>query len=504
VGGQLTPALLEASEVTKRFGATLALDGVSLAVEGGSVHALVGENGAGKSTLGKVLAGAVRPDAGTLLFDGERVEARSPKDALARGISMVAQELAIAPDLSVLDNVFLGMERDGGGFRAARGARARRFEALSSALGFELDPGATAGKLRLADQQKIEILRVLAKDSRVIIMDEPTAALTPSEAEGLLEVTGKLRADGRTVIYVSHFLDQVLEVSDQVTVLKDGRVVRTTRAADVTADSLIESMLGRPLERTFPKKRLVPPDARVVLEARGLRVGDAPPVDLVVRAGEIVCLTGLVGSGRSELARAVYGADRRRGQVFVDGGPIRHTSPRAAIDMGVTMIPESRKSQGLLLERSTAENAALIHLAEHARFGVLRRTELNERVDRSLARVDVRGGASAPAVTLSGGNQQKLLFARALLHTPKALIADEPTRGVDVGAKLAIYELLVDLAAGGMAVLLISSELEEVLGLAHRIVVLSRGRIVAELPHDATHDEVMGAAFDSPRPVGAG
>jgi rhamnose transport system ATP-binding protein len=497
VGGQLTTALLEASQVTKRFGATLALDGVSLAVEGGSVHALVGENGAGKSTLGKVLAGAVRPDAGTVVLDGERLDARSPKDALVRGISMVAQELAIAPDLSVLDNVFLGMERDGGSFRAGRAERMRRFETLSSALGFELDPGATAGKLRLADQQKIEILRVLARGSRVIIMDEPTAALTPSEAEGLLEVIGKLRADGRTVIYVSHFLDQVLAVADHVTVLKDGRVVRTVRAADVTAGSLIESMLGRPLERTFPEKRLAPPDARVVLEARALAIGDAPPLDLTVRAGEIVCLTGLVGSGRSELARAVYGADRRGGQVLVDGKPMRHVSPRAAIEMGVTMIPESRKTQGLLLERSAAENAALVHLTDHARFGVLQRSELNDRVDRSLARVDVRGAARAPAVTLSGGNQQKLLFARALLHTPKALIADEPTRGVDIGAKVSIYELLVDLAAGGMAVLMISSELEEVLGLAHRIVVLSRGRIVAELPHDATGDEVMAAAFEA-------
>jgi ABC-type sugar transport system ATPase subunit len=493
-------AHVELLGVSKRFGGAQALTDVDLTVARGEIRALVGENGAGKSTLGKVIAGLVAPDAGSLHVDGRAVSYRSPRQALDDGITLIAQELALVPDRSVIENVFLGTEASAGGVVRERRLRAR-FAELTARAGFDLPADATVGALRVAEQQKVEILRALAREARLIVMDEPTAALTADEAQRLFAMVRSLREQGTTIVYVSHFLDEVLALADTVTVLKDGRLIRTSAASEETADTLVTAMLGRSLEVTFPPKQLPPADAPVVFRATGLtRAGALGDVSLEIRRGEILGLAGLVGSGRSEVARAIFGADRLdAGEMELEGKPVRPSSPRQAIDLGIAMLPESRKTQGLLMGRSVTENVSLAHMGSVSRLGVMSRRAERREVVRLTDALDVRPVRHGAAVgQLSGGNQQKVLFARWLFRRPRLLIADEPTRGVDIGAKAAIYALLRDLAAEGMAVLLISSELEEVLGLAHRVVVMREGRVMAELEGDEMVEEaVMRAAFDT-------
>ena len=487
---------VELRDISKSFGGTHALEGVSLAIGHGSVHALVGENGAGKSTLGKIIAGVHSPDHGQLLLAGEPVRFRSPRDAISRGVILIAQELATVPSLTVAENVFLGVEPGHAGFQKRRELR-RRYIELAASVGFELAADANVGSLRTADQQKVEILRALCRNAQLIVMDEPTAALSQPDAKALHVVIRQLARSGTTVVLVSHFLGEVLELADEVTILRDGRLVQTVPAAGQTEDSLLSAMLGRSLDATFPPKRPVPADAPVALSVRGLTAPGVNDVSFDLRAGEILGLAGLVGAGRTELARAVYRANRagagtvRAGMVSVTG------TPRTAMRAGLAMIPESRKEQGLLLGRSVSENVTLSSLAQLSRAGMVRPRPERRAVRDMLARVDVRGGGHAVVASeLSGGNQQKLLFARSLLRDPRVLIADEPTRGVDVGAKRAIYELLASLTQSGLSVLLISSDVEEILGLAHRVLVMRAGRIVAELTGDeATEAAIIGAAF---------
>lgn len=492
------PPHIELAGVGKRFGGVQALADVSVAIARGSIHGFVGENGAGKSTLNKIIAGVHRPDAGRLLVDGREASYRAPHEALRDGITIIAQELALVPRRSVIENVFLGVEARKLGV-VDRGALRRRYDELVERAGFTVPGDALAGTLRVADRQKVEILRALARDARLIVMDEPTAALSPEEAAKLLDIIRSLAAAGTTVSFVSHFLDQVLAVADAVTVMKDGRIVRTAPAARESPDSLITAMLGRSLELTFPDRRPAPADAPSLLEVEGLsRAPVLHDVSLTVRAGEIVGLAGLIGSGRSEIARAIFGADKiDAGTIRIDGRLIRVRSPRDAIAAGIAMLPESRKEQGLVMGRSLLENTTLAHLDEVSGGAVIRRAAEERRADAALRDVDVTAGRLRTKVsTLSGGNQQKALFAKWLFRAPRALIADEPTRGVDVGAKRAIYDLIVGLAQRGMAVLLISSELEEVLELAHRVLVVRGGRIVAELEGEAASEEaVMTAAF---------
>jgi rhamnose transport system ATP-binding protein len=488
---------VELADVSKHFGAVRALDGVSLSIARGSIHALVGENGAGKSTLGKIVAGALTPDAGRLLLDGEEVALRSPREALVRGVAAIAQEINVVPQLTVEENVFLGAEPRGGGFVSRRALR-RRYEQLAETAGLRLAPTAPAGRLPPAEQQKVEILRALSRDAELIVMDEPTAALGREETAQLHEIVRSLARAGRTVLLVSHFLREVLALADVVTVLRDGRVVRTAPAAEQTEESLIHAMLGRSLTAAFPPKRAGPDDAPAVLTVRDLHAPRVEGVSFTVRAGEIVALAGLVGAGRTELARAVYGAERpTSGSVELAGGEELSGGPRARLRAGLAMIPESRKEDGLLLGRSVTENVTLASLGSVSRLGFVRRGAERRRAREVLDRWDVRAGRyGAPVSSLSGGNQQKVLFARVLLCGPKVLVADEPTRGVDVGAKRAIYDLLVALAEDGMGVLLISSELEEVLGLAHRVLVMRAGRIVGELAGEQmTESAVLAAAF---------
>ena len=489
--------LVELREIGKHFGGVRALAGVSVGIEEGEIHALVGENGAGKSTLGKIIAGAVGPDAGEMLLDGEAVTFRSPREALASGIAAIAQELLVVPRLSVAENVFLGTEPRRAGW-VMRGVLRRRFEALTAEAGFDLPADRAAGSLRTAEQQQIEILRALARDARLIVMDEPSAALSEPDTVRLHEIIRSLAKAGKSVLLVSHFLREVLELADTVTVLRDGKLVRTKPAAEETESTLIQAMLGRPLDAAFPPKAVLRADAPIALSVRELSAPGVSGVSLEVRAGEIVGLAGLIGAGRSELARAVFGADRRKdGEVELAGSRLGAAAPMLSLRHGLAMIPESRKDQGLLLSRSVLENVSLSRLADFSRLGVVNRRSERAAASHALDRVAVKGGDyAAPVAALSGGNQQKVLFARMLMSGPRVLIADEPTRGVDVGAKRAIYDLLVGLAAEGMGVLLISSEVEEILGLAHRVLVMSRGRIVTELAgEEMTESAILAAAF---------
>ncbi len=497
----LQGAHVELRDISKSFGGTRALEGVSLTVGRGSIHALVGENGAGKSTLGKIIAGALAPDRGQLLLDGEPVRFHSPRDAIARGVILIAQELAIVPSLTVEQNVFLGVEPRQAGFQNRRGLR-RKYAELAASVGFELDGDANAGSLRTADQQKVEILRALCRNAQLIVMDEPTAALSRPDVEALHKVIRQLARDGTTVVLVSHFLTEVLELADEVTILRDGRLVQTVPAGGQTEESLMAAMLGRSFDATFPAKHSAAADAAVVLSVRDLVAPGVNGVSFDLRAGEILGLAGLVGAGRTEVARAIYRANRvSGGTVSVAGegtGTVALTgTPRAVMRAGVAMIPESRKEQGLLLTRSVLENVSLANLTAVSTAGLVRPGPERRTARAVLTRVDVRGTGPGQVVSaLSGGNQQKLLFGRSLLRDPRVLIADEPTRGVDVGAKRAIYELLTSLTGGGLGVLLISSDVEEILGLAHRVLVMRGGRVAAELTGDeVTEAAILGAAF---------
>jgi ribose transport system ATP-binding protein len=482
-----------------------ALSGIDLEIERGVIHGLVGENGAGKSTLGKIVAGVHRPDEGELWVDGRRVTYGSPRDALRDGLTIITQEPTLVPHRSVLENVFLGLESSSAGVVERRKLR-RRYADLVEQADIQLPANAHAASLRVADQQKVEILRAIAREARLVVMDEPTSALTTDESSRLFDVVRGLRERGTTIIYVSHLLEEVLALVDTVTVLRDGKLVRTAPAAEETPERLVSAMLGRSMELVFPEKTVVPEDAPVVLSVRGL---SRPPavrnVSFHIRAGEILGLAGLIGSGRSEVARAIFGADRRAaGDILVTARPVRIRTPRAAVRAGIALLPEDRKTQGLLMLRSIVDNVTLPHLGEVSRLSVVARRGERKAAVALMDRVDVRAkGPTARVSTLSGGNQQKVLFAKWLFKAPRVFIADEPTRGVDVGAKRAIYDLIQSLATEGMAVLLISSEHEEILGLAHRVLVMRSGRIVAELDRDSMSEEaILRAAFARDATIG--
>jgi ABC-type sugar transport system ATPase subunit len=485
-------------EISKRYGSLQALSDVSVDIRGGTVHALVGENGAGKSTLMKILAGVEHADSGQVMVDGREVHYRTPHAALADGVTIIAQELSLEPKRTVLENVFLGVESTRRGILDRRAMR-RRFEELASRVDLRVSPDAQVGRLRTAEQQKVEILRALARQARLVIMDEPTAALTTHEADRLLEIVRDLRASGTTVVYVSHFLAEVLAVADDVTVLRDGRHVRTARAAEETPTSLVTSMLGRASDLSFPDPASRPAPGEIVVSVRELsRPPDFSDISFDLRAGEIVGLAGLIGSGRSEVARAIFGADPvAGGSIEVEGRPLRKHGPRDAIRAGLAMLPESRKEQGLLMTRPIAENVTLPHLRSLSTLGVVNSRSAKRETQRIVKALDVRGGDPRAQVNkLSGGNQQKAMFAKWLLRPPRVLVIDEPTRGVDVGAKHAIYELIDSLARQGMAVLVISSEIEEVLGLSDRILVMRNGRLTAEFKQgEASDDLILRAAF---------
>ncbi|WP_396658264.1 sugar ABC transporter ATP-binding protein [Microbacterium sp.] len=482
--------------VTKRFGAAPVLSGIDLEIAPGAVHGLVGENGAGKSTLSKIIAGVLTADEGTLSVGDRAHVFHSPRDALDHGIATIAQELALVPGLTVAENVFLGAEPARAGFVRRRRLRAA-FAELARSTGFDLDPDAVVATLRTADQQKVEILRALARGAWFIIMDEPTAALSGPDVELLHDVVRTLARSGRTVLLISHFLSEVLELSDTVTILRDGRHIRTAPAREETEASLIEGMLGRSLGSVFPDRTTPVPDAPDVLTVERLQAPGVEDVSFTVRAGEIVGLAGLVGAGRSEIAHAVFGAVRSTASaVRVDGAPLTRHRIGDALRRGVFLLPESRKEQGLVAQLSVRENVTMGNLAALSTLNWIRRRQERRTAQRMLQRVGVQGDDSRSVTALSGGNQQKVMFGRALQRPRRVLIADEPTRGVDVGSRRAIYELIAEQASAGVGVLVISSDVEEVLGLAHRVLVVRAGRIVAELSGDElTEQNILTAAF---------
>ena len=489
---------LEVRSVSKRFGATIALDNVNLKITSGTIHSLIGENGAGKSTLGKILSGVYQLDSGEVELAGQAVIIGSPREALSRGITIIAQELSLVPSRTAADNVYLGIE-DHAGPWVRRTVIKERFEELMKSSGIAVPNDRPIAELSIGDQQKVEILRALARNAEVIVMDEPTARLSVEETGVLKSVMRSLRDQGKTIIFVSHFLGDVLDVSDAITIMRDGKIIRTSKPTEETHDSLVEAMTGRKAGDAFPAKK--PPLAPVsVLEVTGLTRGALfSDISFTVGAGEIVALAGLVGSGRSEVARAIYGADPiDSGEVKLQGNTIKISHPATAISNGIAMIPESRKDQGLILDRPIRENIALPYLKKLSSVLMKRRQE-NSLVSENFQAAGIRALSSEMSVrSLSGGNQQKVLFARSLAGAPTLFIADEPTRGVDVGSKRAIYELMVDLASKGMAVLVISSELDEVVGLAHRVIVMQTGKIVAELVGDQISESaVVAAAFST-------
>ncbi len=491
---------VELSTISKSFSGVQVLSDIDLSISRGTVHGLVGENGAGKSTLSKIVSGLLVADSGQLRVDGSAVSFRSPREALGYGIATIAQELALVPSLTVAENVHLGAEPQLAGFVRRRALRAS-FSALAEQAGFELRPDQLTGTLRTADQQKVEILRALSRGASLIIMDEPTAALSGQDTERLHEVVRSLAASGHTVLLISHFLSEVLSLTDVVTILRDGKVVRTSASSDETESSLIEGMLGRTLNSVFPPKELPSPNSASVLAVEHLGAPGVQDISLRVAAGEIVGLAGLVGAGRSELALAIFGASKRSaGTVTVDQAELAGRSPAEALRRGIFLIPESRKEQGLLLARSIRENVTLASLRLFNHWGWISSRLEHREARKMLDGVTVRAvDLKTPVASLSGGNQQKVLFARGMLHHPRVLIADEPTRGVDVGSRRAIYDLLVEQAQAGVAVLVISSDVEEVLGLAHRVLVMRGGRIVAELTgDDMTEANVLTAAFAEP------
>jgi ribose transport system ATP-binding protein len=487
--------------IGKSFPGVRALSDVSLALYAGEVLALVGENGAGKSTLMKILAGATRADQGEIRIDGKPVRIDSPLSAERLGIGMIYQEFTLVPQLTVPENIALGFEPSRCGL-IDEGAIRERARTMLGELGIELPFNVPVGALSVSAQQLVEIAKALARRARIVVMDEPTAALSDREIERLFAIIRRLKAAGTGVIYISHRMEELPRIADRVTVLRDGSVIETRAAADFPSDDVIRAMVGRKLDAHFPELHPVAGGAPVVLAVRDLvREPAVGGVSFSVRAGEIVGLAGMVGAGRTEILRAVAGADRAdRGDVCVDGKRVTPGNPRGAIAAGIAFITEDRKAQGLVLGMTIRENVTLAHLARFVGRDLLIEVARERAICRRMIdELRIRAtGTEQPVGTLSGGNQQKVVLAKWLIGTARVLLFDEPTRGIDVGAKTEIYHLMLDLASRGAAIVMVSSDLPEVLGMAHRILVVRAGRIVAEYERaEASAEAVIASATAS-------
>ena len=489
---------VELRGISKRFGATQALDDVSLGLLPGEVHALVGENGAGKSTLVKILAGVHQPDSGSISLDGEIIQVHGPAHSRALGIAVVHQEPRLFPDLTVAENVFIGHAPSGRLGTIDWGGMRRAAQALFAELDVQFDVGAPVRGLSMADQQLIEIAKSLSVDARVLILDEPTASLSAHEVARLFTIVRRLRERGVSVLFVSHRLDEVFELCDRATVFRDGRHVVTTATSQLSTADLIRSMVGRVVS-LFPKVET--PIGEVLLEVTGLaRVGVFRDIGFSVRAGEILGFAGLVGAGRTEVARVLFGIDRRdAGEIRLGGRPVSFASPSAAMHAGIAYLPEDRHQQGLVLDFTIAQNVTL-PILPRLFPGLLVRPPVERRVAHEYTeQFNVRMvGVDQLVGALSGGNQQKVVLAKWLAAKPRILILDEPTRGIDIGAKVEVHRIISELAASGLGIILISSDLPEVLAMSDRILVLHEGRVTAEIPRErATQERVMFAATGS-------
>ena len=490
---------LRMNGIVKTFPGVKALDGVSFDVRRGEVHALVGENGAGKSTLMKTLAGAYRADGGTIEIDGTAVQIDGPKAAEALGIGMIYQEFNLVPDLRVIDNILLGHEPVRSGFLDRPAALARATAVLAE-LDIALPLELTARRLSVAQQQMTEIAKSLVRSARLIVMDEPTAALTDREIDALFALIEKLKAQGVAFVYISHRLEELPRISDRITVIRDGKTIETRATVDMPPDEMIRAMVGRSLSAQFPELPPVAADAPDVLAVRGLTSAQGVPITDVtfsVRAGEIVGLAGLVGAGRTEIVRAIAGADvASGGEIAVGGKPVTVRSPHDGIAAGIALITEDRKTQGLVLGMGVRENTTLAHLDAFVRGLFVSRAREEATTNRQIAELRVRTPNAEQLVrNLSGGNQQKVVLSKWLIGDATVYLFDEPTRGIDVGAKAEIYALMLSLLARGAAIVMVSSELPEVLGMSHRVLVVRDGRVRAEFARaDATPGKVIAAA----------
>ncbi|MDQ2846389.1 MAG: sugar ABC transporter ATP-binding protein [Actinomycetota bacterium] len=488
--------LLVLAKATKSFGSVQALVDGSITLYPGEAHALLGENGAGKSTLVKILAGVHRLDSGVLEVGGEQRTLSGPAASQAAGISIIYQEPTLFPDLSVAENIFMGRQPLAAGRRIDRAQLRKGANALFARLGVALDPDRLARGLSVADQQIVEIAKALSLEAKILVMDEPTAALTGVEVERLFEVMRTLRNQGAAVLFISHRLEEVFASCQRVTIMRDGRYVRTAAIEEVTVDDIIRSMVGRDLESLFPKTATAP--GEVILQVVNLnRAGVFSDISFEVRRGEIVALAGLVGAGRSEVARAIFGIDRRSsGLVRISGAELPNGSPQAAMAAGMALVPEDRRQQGLVMELGIDQNVALASLGRLSTWGLIRRSSEAGIASTWAERLQLKfSRLRDPVSTLSGGNQQKAVLGKWLARQPALLIIDEPTRGIDVGTKAEVHRILDELVAGGMAILMISSELPEVLGMADRVLVLHEGRLTAELSRaEADENSIMRAA----------
>jgi rhamnose transport system ATP-binding protein len=496
------PVLARLIGVSKSFGPVRAAHGVSIDLRAGEVHGLVGENGAGKSTLAKILGGVYRPDEGTVEMGGHPIVLRGPSDARRHGITVVHQELTVFPDLTVAENVFMGHLPSRRFARIDRERMNRDVAAALADLGVDLDVRQPMRELSIGRQQLVEIAKGVTADARVVVMDEPTASLTPSEVGVLFRTIRRLTAHGVAVVFVSHRLDEVFSVCDRITIMRDGELVLTADRADLTPDQVIRHMVGRRLEGYYPRPTAALGD--VLLRVRGLtRFGVFEDVSFDLRHGEILGLAGLVGAGRTEIARALFGIDRfDSGSIELDGKSVEPRSAGEAMAAGIAYLPEDRHEQGILLETSITRNVTLAALKQVAMvFGLVRPGAEVALAEGYTRRLDVRmHSIQQMASSLSGGNQQKVVLAKWLATKPRVLIVDEPTRGIDVGAKAEVHTILSELAASGVAILMISSELPELLGMTHRVLVVHQGRISGEFAFGAADQErVMAAATGQAR-----
>lgn len=487
--------VLDISDVAKSFGPVVALKRMNLTVRRGRVHTLLGENGAGKSTLMKILAGLFKPTSGTILFKGEPYTPKNPRDARASGISIVFQELSLSRNLSVAENILANNEPSRFGFIRERELNMEATRLIAE-LGLPVDARAKVGDLSIAQRQLVEIAKGLSRPADVVILDEPTSSLSDSEAEILFTIIERLKAQGTAVIYISHRIEEIMRLSDDITVVRDGEYVTTAEKSQTSIDKLIALMVGREMNDIYPPREAPRPSAIVpsILETRNLSVpGKFNNVSIDVKPGEVLGLFGLVGSGRSDVMKALFGMLHPTGDILLDGNPINLASPAQAIANGIAFVTENRKEEGLVLPHSVERNINMVALGQLAGpFGLMRSSAERSSAKAEVLRLAIKTASiDTVAGSLSGGNQQKIVLAKWLQMKPKILILDEPTRGVDVGAKFEIYRIIRELAAHGAAILMVSSELPEVLGLSDRVVVMHNKHVAATLDADGLSPETV-------------
>ncbi len=482
--------ILELKHISKQYTGVKALDDVSISFRRGEVHALMGENGAGKSTLIKTLSGAIQPNDGEIVFEGTTYTHMEPHQAMELGIHVIYQEFNMMPELSVAENIFMGQQL-GGGVLFNKSITEERAQKILDGMHVKINAKETVKNLSVANMQLVEIAKALTRDVKVLVMDEPTAPLTDAEVETLFEIVQMLKSKGVTIIYISHRIAEVFQISDRVSVLRDGRFIKTVMTNDVDRDELIRLMVGREVSDTYPKRDFAP--GEVVLELRDVCGNGVENVSFAVRSGEIFGLSGLVGAGRTETMRMIFGADPiDSGEVLLNGQPVHPKHPAEAVKLGIGLIPEDRKQQGLLLDLPIFTNISMATMRDISHFTVVNSRAEKENVNRLVEAVTIKTPSIAQLVrNLSGGNQQKVVLAKWLAANCKVLIFDEPTRGIDVGARHEIYKLMNELCRQGIAIVMISSDMEEILGMSDRIMVLCEGHQAGILEREAFSQETI-------------